>query len=246
MTAGREAGCRSRPSVQSVLAVCAHPDDESFGLGAVLDLAARNGANVAVLSFTRGEASTLGPAGAALHEVRRSELWHAAAALGVGRVKVGNYPDGLLAAEPLDRLAGEVAAMADAVGADLLLVFDDGGVTGHPDHQRATDAALAGAPHLPALAWAVPHAAAVALNTQFHTAFVGRRDHEIDLVLRVRRDRQRRAIACHRSQSDSNPVLTRRLELLGDRELLRWLRPPPPDGPGQAGFMNIRWTSSMG
>ncbi|WP_327727492.1 hypothetical protein OG250_10135 [Streptomyces sp. NBC_00487] len=39
----------------------------------------------------------------------------------------------------------------------------------------------------------------------------------------VPRERQYRAIACHASQSSDNPVLWRRLELLGDREYLRVL-----------------------
>jgi len=42
------------------LAVIAHPDDESFGLGAVLAALSGAGAQVRVLCFTRGEASTLG------------------------------------------------------------------------------------------------------------------------------------------------------------------------------------------
>ena len=44
---------------RSVLAICAHPDDESFGLGAVLSAFVDAGARVSLLCFTRGEASTL-------------------------------------------------------------------------------------------------------------------------------------------------------------------------------------------
>ena len=40
------------PEVRSVLAVVAHPDDESFGLGSVLSEFAKDGANLAVLCFT--------------------------------------------------------------------------------------------------------------------------------------------------------------------------------------------------
>lgn len=44
----------------SVLAVVAHPDDESFDLGAILDTVVAAGGRASVLCFTRGEASTLG------------------------------------------------------------------------------------------------------------------------------------------------------------------------------------------
>jgi LmbE family N-acetylglucosaminyl deacetylase len=53
---------------------------------------------------------------------------------------------------------------------------------------------------------------------------------EVDIALRVDRTRQQRAIAEHRSQSVANPVLWRRLELLGNAEWLRWLRPPRRHG----------------
>lgn len=226
MTTSVGPGRQELPPARSVLAVCAHPDDESFGLGALLDRFVANGAEVAVLCFTRGEASTLGAPDSALDELRCAELTKAAAELGVSQVELLNHPDGLLESEPIDKLAAEVAAMAQDVGADLLIVFDEGGVTGHPDHCRATEAALAGAPGLAALAWAIPCRVAEALNAQFGTAFVGRTEGEIDLVLRVQRARQCRAIACHASQCDDNPVVDQRLALLGNTESLRWLRRP--------------------
>lgn len=226
MTTTPGADGRRLPDARSVLAVVAHPDDESFGLGAVLAHLGEQGAEVAVLCFTRGEASTLGVADPSLGDRRGAELAAAATELGVSRVELFDRPDGSLASEPLDQLAAEVASVAEAVGAELLVVFDQGGVTGHPDHGRATEAALAGAPDLPVLAWTLPRPVADDLNAELGTAFVGRGDDEIDLVVAVDRIRQQRAIARHASQSGDNPVLARRLERLGGSEWLRWLRPP--------------------
>lgn len=222
---GRSPG-GSLPVVSSVLAVCAHPDDESFGLGAVLHHFVANGADVSVLCFTQGEASSLGLSEGTLSEVRSAELAGAATALGIERVKLLDRPDGSLAEESLEDLADEVTAMVEEVGAELLVVFDEGGVTGHPDHHRATEAALAGAPALPILAWSLPRGVADVLNAEFGASFVGRDGHETDLVVRVDRTRQYQAIACHTSQSSDNPILWRRIDLLGDKEALRWLRPP--------------------
>jgi LmbE family N-acetylglucosaminyl deacetylase len=212
--------------VGSVLAVCAHPDDESFGLGAALSALADRQAEVAVLCFTHGEASTLGTDAGALRDIRASELTTAAAVLGVGRVALLGHPDGRLAEVPLGTLASQVARLVDEHRPDLLLVFDDGGVTGHPDHQRATEAALAATDELPVLAWALPRHVSFSLNSEFGTAFVGRADHELDLSVEVDRTRQHRAIACHASQSIDNPVLWRRMELQGGHEAFRWLRGP--------------------
>ncbi len=210
------------PEATEVLAVCAHPDDESFGLGAVLAAFSEQGTRVRVLCFTHGEASTLGESSRSLGEVRAEELRAAADVLGVSDVELLSYPDGHLDAVPLDDLARLVGdAMA---GADLLLVFDRGGITGHPDHRRATDAALVAATSrdVRVLAWALPEAVASQLNAEFGTTFIGRPADELDIIVDVDRARQGAAIACHASQSSDNPVLWRRLVLLGAREHLRW------------------------
>ncbi len=209
----------------SALAVCAHPDDESFGLGAVLNHLVASGIRASVLCFTAGEASTLSLSDQ-LGTVRAAELRTAAGELGIESVHLGDHPDGSLGEVPLDRLSREVATMIETVGADVMVVFDEGGVTGHPDHCRATEAALLGAPDVPVLGWCLPIRLGEQLNDEFGTSFVGREDSEIDMIVAVDRTAQRRAIACHASQSLDNPVLWRRLELLGDHEALRWLRTP--------------------
>ncbi len=218
-------------SFRSVLAVCAHPDDESFGLGAVLSTFAGLGIETRAVCFTHGEASTLGAGDVELTVVRAAELTAAAAVLGVTSVRLLSYPDGALSDMTLDELCCELETSAALDPIDCLLVFDEGGITGHPDHQRATEAALATGEHLgiPVLAWTLPISVASELNEEFGTRFVGRKPSEIDLELEVDRGLQEEAISCHASQSTDNLVLWRRLTLQGTIESLRWLGGRPSD-----------------
>jgi N-acetylglucosamine malate deacetylase 2 len=213
-----------------VLAVCAHPDDESFGLGAVLAALASTGTSSSVLCFTHGEASTLGLGAGDLRQVRAGELAAAAAVLGTGSTVLLGYPDGRLGDIPISQLAGQVHQQVLRTRPEALLVFDEGGVTGHPDHCQATAAALSAAAcdELTVIAWTIPHYVAEALNTEFATTFTGRPPAQIDLTITVDRAAQLDAIACHASQSADNPVLRRRLELLDGTEHLCYLRKAPP------------------
>jgi LmbE family N-acetylglucosaminyl deacetylase len=181
------------------------------------------GADVAVLCFTRGEASTLHGVEGELAEVRAAELRRAGEVLGVGSTSLLSYADSGLSDAPLEVLAGEAAARAGA--ADGLLVFDDTGITGHPDHRAATAAALVAAHRLgiPVLAWTLPHDVARVLRDETGAPFAGREPGEVDLVIEVDRARQRRASLAHASQALPTSVLWRRLELLGNVEHLRWL-----------------------
>ena len=216
------------PTTRSVLAVCAHPDDESFGLGAALATFDESGTSTSVLCFTHGEASTLGADTPELGRVRAGELAAAADELGVAEVELLHYRDGQLSEEPLAELNTRIHRAVQRAGADLLLVFDEGGITGHADHCRASEAAVAVARELglPVLAWTLPERVADALNLQFGAGFVGRSDTELDYVVQVDRTRQRRAIDQHVSQAVDNPVLGRRLALQGDEEAFRWLLAP--------------------
>lgn len=214
-----------------MLAVCAHPDDESFGLGAVVSTLADMGIETRLLCFTHGEASTLGIDRGDLALLRAEELSAAATVLGVSSLQLLGYHDGALSEASLDELSGAVVDAAAIGSIDCLLVFDEGGITGHADHQRATAAALAAAERLgiSVLAWALPRHIAERLNAEFGSAFLGRDPSEIDVTLEVDRGRQHAAISCHASQSTDNPVLRRRLALQGTSESLRWLRRAAPD-----------------
>ncbi len=188
----------SLPPWQRLLVVVAHPDDESFGLGAVIAAFTAGGTAVHVLCLTRGEASTLGEGVADLAEVRRGELELAGAALGVAGTTLLDWPDGHL---------------------------DVSGVTAHPDHVAATSAAVAAATSrgLPVLAWTLPEAVAATVNEEWGTAMRGCPDEALDLAVAGSRDRQMLAVRAHASQAVPGSPLWRRLELLGDTEWLRWV-----------------------
>ncbi len=208
------------------LVVVAHPDDESFGLGGVLCSLMESGVETHLLCLTAGEASTVG-ASSDLGERRRLELAEAATELGLSSTELLDLPDGGLQSIPAQYLQDLVEARLD--DADLVVVFEPGGVTGHPDHRAATAAAEAVAARhgLPALEWGLSKVVADQLREQFGAPFVPlERTGFWPRELRVNRRRQRDAILCHRSQDPSNPVLSRRLHLEGDSELV-YLRAAP-------------------
>ena len=211
----------------TVVAVVAHPDDESFGLGALLAAFSAAGAETRVVCFTHGEASTLGTS-AELGVIRHSELLAAADVLGVRRVRLANYPDGRLGDVSPTLLDSEIEA--DLADAAVVVVFEPAGVTGHLDHRAATAAAtrVARRHGLPVLEWGVAAEVAAALNVELGTAFVPLTG--VDVV--VDRTAQLAAINCHASQSRHNPVLVRRLALQGPVERVR-LRRAGPESPAE-------------
>ncbi len=65
---------RLLPAWTAVLAVVDAADDESSGLGAIIDRMTSSGAAVHVLCYARGEASTLNQTGTDLFRQRAREL----------------------------------------------------------------------------------------------------------------------------------------------------------------------------
>jgi LmbE family N-acetylglucosaminyl deacetylase len=216
----------SLPAWSRVLVVVAHPDDESFGLGAVVDAFSAAGSQVTVLCLTEGEASTLGT-GINLSSMRRDELATASRELGVATTTIHHHPDGALSTVCRHILAGEVIDEVGGSHADGILVFDHSGVTGHPDHAAATAAAVLAAEvlDLPVLAWTLPKAVADQMNDELGVGlFSGCAAEDIDITISVERRHQIAASRAHHTQAVPTSPLWRRLELLGGSEHLRWLR----------------------
>ena len=216
------------PDWDHVLAVVAHPDDESFGLGATISTFAATGATVDVLCLTRGEASTLQGVEGDLSQIREGELRSAADALGARSVDLLSLPDGGLHDLADSVIDTEVRRAVAATRPDGIITFDTTGISGHPDHIAATHAALrvADSYNLPVLAWTLSDEICKTLADEGFTGFRGRPMSEVDLILPVDRTAQRVAVDRHTSQAVPGSVLWRRLELQDGTEHLRWLRRP--------------------
>jgi N-acetylglucosamine malate deacetylase 2 len=216
------------PVWTSVLAVMAHPDDGSFGLGAILDAFVFAGARIELLCLTHGQVWTLEGAPGDLAALRGAELASAADVLGPTRAEMQDHPDGALSEVGQGVLVAEVVAAADSCFPDGLLVLDTAGLGGRLDHVAATSAGLGAAEtlNLPVLGWSLSETVAARLRQEFGASLTAGRGEEVDLRVTLERARQR--LASHALQSRALPgsARWRRLELLADTESLRWLRPP--------------------
>jgi N-acetyl-1-D-myo-inositol-2-amino-2-deoxy-alpha-D-glucopyranoside deacetylase len=130
----------------SVVAVVAHPDDESLIAGGTLALAAGAGAATGVVSLTRGERGPISKhtraTRAKLGEVREAELQAAARELGVGWARCLRHPDGELPWVDHDVAADELAALLAPHIPAVVLTFGADGLYWHPDHAAAREIAL--------------------------------------------------------------------------------------------------------
>ena len=216
------------PAWTSMLAVIAHPDDASCGLGAILDAFVFAGAKVEVLCLTHGQAWRLAGAPGDLAALRGAELASAADVLGPKRVRMPDCPDGDLSKVGQTSLVAEVVAAADKCFPDGLLVFDTAPEPGRLDHVSASSAGLQAAEtlDLPVLGWALSQDVMARLRHDFGPGSALRSDEKNDLRVNVHRARER--VASHSLQGQALPGSARwhRLELLADTESLRWLRVP--------------------
>ncbi len=137
-------------SKRTLLAVLAHPDDESFGMGGTLALYASQGVEVHLICATRGEVGDVAPELLAdyssVGELRESELRCAAGYLGLAGVHFLGYRDSgmpgspdnrhpqALAAQPVDEVAEKVAEYIARLDPQVVLTFDPIGGYRHPDH----------------------------------------------------------------------------------------------------------------
>jgi LmbE family N-acetylglucosaminyl deacetylase len=122
----------------TLLAVFAHPDDESYLCGGTLARYAAAGVRIVLVCATRGEAGEIAApdlaAADSLPGVREAELRTAAALLSVAELHLLDYRDGTLMDVPFVEGVEQIATLIAAVQPTLLLTFGPEGVYGHPDH----------------------------------------------------------------------------------------------------------------
>jgi LmbE family N-acetylglucosaminyl deacetylase len=125
------------------MAVLAHPDDESLGIGGTLAKYASEGADVFLLSATRGDRGRYRdyrfgdpqhPGAAALASIRERELRAAASALGVRDVALLDYRDQELDRANPPQVIAAIGEHLRRVHPDVVITFGPDGAYGHPDH----------------------------------------------------------------------------------------------------------------
>lgn len=134
---------------RGLLAVHAHPDDESLFTGGVLAQHAAEGIPTAVVTCTDGEIAEGTPY--APRGTRAKELAQALTVLHAGESDILRYRDsgpagrgpGSLCAAPIDTLVAELVTRIRRLRPTAVTTYDAFGVYGHPDHVRVHRAVLA-------------------------------------------------------------------------------------------------------
>jgi LmbE family N-acetylglucosaminyl deacetylase len=121
-------------TARRLLAVLAHPDDESFLMGGTLARYAAEGVDIRVVTATRGEAGRGDRDPEQNGRRRERELRAAIAVLGVRSLEILGYPDGGLARLPRSVLVRRVMDTILAWAPDVVLTFGPDGISGHADH----------------------------------------------------------------------------------------------------------------
>jgi len=145
-------------SRRTLLAVHAHPDDETITMGGTLARCSAEGVRTVVVTCTTGDlGEVLDPTllGHNVASVRSAELHAACAVLGVSRLIELGYGDSGMAGTPdndrptafcraeISEVAARLHAILDDERPDVVVAYDETGGYGHPDHVRAHEVAAA-------------------------------------------------------------------------------------------------------
>lgn len=158
----------SIPSPRTIVFLHAHPDDEAILTGGTIARLVAEGHRAVVVVATRGELGEEPPGllapGQTLAHRRTAETRWACDILGVQRVEFLDHRDSGMAGTPTNRhpdafcntdparVAERVARIVEEEAAEALVVYDDHGGYGHPDHVQVHRVGLAVQQRLPDVA----------------------------------------------------------------------------------------------
>jgi LmbE family N-acetylglucosaminyl deacetylase len=257
---GRGATGGTFEPVATVAFLHAHPDDEAIFSGGTMCALADAGHRVVLIVATGGELG-LDVAVGSLGHTRRAEVQEAARHLGIHAVHHLGFRDSGMAGDPANRAPGAFVAADTAVAAervanvleteaaDTVVVYDDHGIYGHPDHVQGhvvglAAAELVGAPHryemtvdreyLHFVETHLVEEAALGGDLGLAGSRIGTSSVEVDLTLDVRAHlaAKRMAMAAHRSQLPEHaPVFGLPPDRFADVYGWEWYRRRGPRGP---------------
>ncbi len=134
---------------RTILAVYAHPDDETSSAGALMAMYNARGVAVHVVTATRGELGSLGTGGTVIEredlpKVREAEIRAVLAHYGLpdGPVFL-DYRDQELKLADFEEVVGKILAEMQRVRPDVVLTFGPHGISEHDDHVALHEATVA-------------------------------------------------------------------------------------------------------
>ena len=122
-----------------LLAVFAHPDDESMGMGGTLAKYSAEGVDTHLVCASRGERGWAGPEEqnpglSILGQIRTQELENAVKELGMKGLNFLNYIDGDVDQAPYAEAIDKIVTYIRRIKPQVIVTFPPDGNYGHPDH----------------------------------------------------------------------------------------------------------------
>ncbi len=136
--------------MRRLVAVFAHPDDETFAIGGTLARYAGDGVRCSLYCATDGDAGRSSgipvSSRAELGALRREELGAAGELLGLAAIECGGYPDGALASTDPELVMEQIVRLIRRERPAVVITFGpEGAPTLHRDHRAISRLATAAA-----------------------------------------------------------------------------------------------------
>ncbi len=134
-------------SNKSILGIFAHPDDETSGAGCTISKYAELGADVSVITATRGELGTLGTGNLTisreeLPSVREDEFKRVMSIYGANPPIFLDYKDQEVNLHRTEDIADKILLFMKDLMPDVIITFGPQGISKHSDHIAIHKAAL--------------------------------------------------------------------------------------------------------